>query len=268
MKAWGPIVIVMSALTLMQCTQSPNSSTEQDSLSASLDSTSTDNFISTPNALFSFESPKEEGDDALYEAFENGLLEYQASFDSVVIESHDIFRGDIFSEGVCVNRTILEVRLTIPAQGSLNVYWYVMDEVNPGTYAVYDPIVEDITEYQDETSADMSLENKLNECPVFAVTYQTEGGDIDFRSRKVITFYSVETGFKEILQIELDVTEDSEGYVEGDPEGDETFERRDFTMLTTKTNGLFDIQIDYDNGSEQKTEIYTWNGSVYALKPE
>ncbi|HEU5290375.1 MAG TPA: hypothetical protein VFU05_07030, partial [Cyclobacteriaceae bacterium] len=265
MKNLGVILVAGCLLIFSQCGQSTKAG-EQDSLISQIDSTVSEHFISTPNALFSFESPKEDGDEALFEAFQKGLLEYQSSFDSVVFESHEIFGGSILSAGACADRTIVEVRLTIPAQGTLNVYWYVIEEVNPGMYAAYDPIVEDITEYQDETSADMSLENHLNECPVFSVRYQTEGGDIDFRSREVITFYSVEAGFNEILQVELDVTEDSEGYVEGDPEGDETFERRDFTILTTKTNGLFDIQIDYDNGSEQKTEIYAWNGTVYALK--
>jgi hypothetical protein len=267
MKTFGIILLVGCSLILFQCGQSTTAS-EKGSLSASIDSTESEHFISTPNAAFSFESPKEEGDEALFEAFQKGLLEYQVSFDSAVFESHEVFRGGILSGGSCVDRTIIEVRMTIPSDGTLNVYWYTMEEANPDMYAVYDPIVEDITEYQDETSADMSLEHYLNECPVFSVRYQTEGGDIDFRARDVITFYSVEAGFNEILQIELDVTEDSEGYVEGDPEGDETFERRDFTVLTTKTNGLFDIQIDYDNGSEKKTEIYSWNGTVYALKTE
>jgi hypothetical protein len=263
MKKLGIILIAGCSLVLFQCGQSTTSG-EQDSLSAATDLTESEYFISTPNAAFSFQSPKEEGDDALFEAFRLAYQEAITERDSVI--SYEFFHGNIFSAGSCVNHTVLELRSIGPEVNSLFVQWYILEEMNPGWYAVYEPILEDITEFQDETSANMSLENQLNECPVFSVTYKTEGGDIDFRSREVITFYSVEAGFKEILKIELDLTEDQDGYVDGDPDGDETFERRDFTILTSKTNGLFDIQVDYDNGSEKKSEIYAWNGSVYSLK--
>src|SRR5688572_5095424 len=123
MKTLGVILVAGCSLILFQCGQS-TTATEQDTLSAQIDSAESEHFISTPNALFSFESPKEEGDEALFEAFQKGLLEYQASFDSAVFESHEVFRGGILSGGSCVDRTIIEIRMTIPSDGTLNVYWY------------------------------------------------------------------------------------------------------------------------------------------------
>lgn len=253
-------------MTAIQCSQSSTTLSEQDSTASNTDSLAAQHFISTPNALFSFEVKSDEADDeTLFEAFQKSFLAFHAGDDSVVFESHEFYRGNFLSQGQCSERGILELRFTTPATGSLLVHWYVIDEANPQMYAVYEPITEDVTEYQDETSADINLENHLNECPVVAVTYKTEGGDIDFHSRETITFYSVDAGFTEILKIELDETTDQEGYVEGDTT-EAIFERRNFEILSTKTNGLFDIQIDYDNGSLKNTEVFAWNGTNYSVK--
>lgn len=258
------LMIGCATALLFQCSQSSTSSSEQDSVAAISDSLEAEHFISTPNALFSFEIESAEVDDeTLFEAFQKSFLAQHA--DSVVFESHEFYRGNVLSQGKCAERSILEVRFSTPNTGSLLVHWYVIDEANPRMYAVYDPITEDITEYQDETSADMSMENHLNECPVVTVNYKTQGGDIDFHSSEIITFYSVEAGFTEILKIVLDETTDEAGYVEGDTT-EATYERREFTILDSKTKGLFDIQVDFDNGSEKQTEVFAWNGKNYSLK--
>ena len=261
------LMIGCATALLFQCSQSSTTSSEQDSIASNADSLETEHLISTPNASFSFEVTSDDADDeTLFDAFQKSFLEQHASEDSVVFESHEFYRGNFLSQGQCVERSILEVRVSNPTSGNLLVRWYVIEEANPRMYAVYYPIEEDITEYQDETSADMSMENHLSECPVVTVTYKTEGGDIDFHSQETITFYSVDSGgFNEILQIELDNTTDREGYVEGDTTKAE-FEKREFTILKNKTNNLFDIQVDYDNGSEKTTEVFAWNGTKYSLK--
>ena len=88
-------------------------------------------------------------------------------------------------------------------------------------------------------------------------TFNGSGGT----NNNTVTFYALQNGsMMTIFSVETLVKDWSSSGDEESTHDDET--RRSFIILSTKTNGLFDISVT-EGGDEPSTTIYKWDGTQY-----
>jgi len=199
-------------------------------------------------------------DDSLHQ-----LTEDMVGIDVRITAWEYIYDGELFSSsGKCEAVKIL--RLDRQDGNGTFIDWLVL-----AGETISSPLTVDVTENQSEHHVDLSFDNSLSpDCLVATVSEDESGGDIDLHESSYITFYAVDSGgFSEIITIQLAEKLIRDYYAEGTEPTGETNTSRDYTILGSVTNGLYDIQIittdliDQSEAANSDGEICKWNGSSY-----
>jgi hypothetical protein len=209
------------------------------------------------------------------------IFAYDSVFQSTELADADVqitgwewvYEGSLFTpREECKNFRILHINRTEASSGNTFTEWYVVT----GEEATFTtPLSVDITPSQGEQEVNFFIDQELGgNCPVAAVEESYEGGDIDFGKSNYLTFYSVdETGFSEIISINLEDQVISDYYGEDSQPQVQTNLRKDYTILSTISHGLHDLQIITSNLNEEGEtmdsdgEICQWNGVRYDCSP-
>lgn len=186
----------------------------------------------------------------------------------IKISSWEYIQEDDFlsSDGKCERFKILQ--LTRVDGSGTYLDWYT---VMPDQTTSLVPLSVDITERQSEHSVKFEINSELaDDCYLVTVTESESGGDIDLRESETITFYTVDKqGFNEILAIQSTDKLVRDYYAEGAEPATETNTTQDYVVLDTRTNGLYDIQIntsDLDETGDTMNadgQFCKWNGNSY-----
>jgi hypothetical protein len=207
-------------------------------------------------------------DDVIFERFEEALMQYHKSDESIEITEHSFVRNDFFSLGNCERGLILELRMS-GARDENTIQWFLLSETSPNQFSVYRPVIEPITERKKYTSAEPELSFSLNgRCPVFAIRSGSEGGNKIYEVTERIIFYSLHDGFNEILQLQIENTAKEVHYY-GNPDSVKVIHEKRTLFEIVKSDKIvpYDIKVVEQEGtSNQRRGVYHWDGKVYQLK--
>lgn len=184
-----------------------------------------------------------------------------------------VYEGKLFTpSGDCKSYKIIETKKEATYLGKTYLEWYVISMNNQ---PVGEPLVVDITESQGEQKVDITFNEELAEnCTVVSIDESYSGGDIDLDQYGYLTFYAAnENGFSEIVTLVTEKKVIRNYFVDGGTPEVESNTREDFTIMSSVTNGLHDLQIitnelnEADETMNADGEICKWNGSRYECLP-